>query len=77
MYVLPQTQGQGVGKLLINHVVQLAKQSSHRVLSLEVNRNNPAIEFYERLGFKKVREENTPIGEYMMEYFLMEKQLSK
>ena len=78
LYVLPETQGQGVGKLLINEVAKLAKQSDNDVLSLNVNRNNPAIQFYEKFGFNKLREENEPIGGgYMMEDFVMEKQLSK
>lgn len=78
LYVLPETQGQGVGKLLINKMAELAKQSDNDVLSLNVNRDNPAIQFYERFGFNKLREENEPIGGgYMMEYFVMEKQLSK
>ncbi|CAN5712161.1 GNAT family N-acetyltransferase [soil metagenome] len=78
LYVLPETQGQGVGKLLINEVTELAKQNDNDVLLLDVNRNNPAIQFYERFGFNKLREENEPIGGgYMMEYYVMEKQLSK
>jgi len=78
LYVLPETQGQGVGKLLINEVTKLAKQSDNDVLSLNVNRNNPAIQFYERFGFNKLREGNELIGGgYRMEYYLMEKQISK
>jgi ribosomal protein S18 acetylase RimI-like enzyme len=77
LYVLPDTQGQGIGKLLINRVAELAKQSGNDVLSLNVNRHNPSIQFYERFGFSKVQEENIPIGNgFFMEDFIMEKQLS-
>ncbi|MGQ7854116.1 GNAT family N-acetyltransferase [Pedobacter sp. WC2501] len=76
LYVLPETQGQGIGKLLTNEITELAKQGANNVLSLNVNRNNPSIQFYEKFGFNKIREGNEPIGSgYMMEYYVMEKQL--
>jgi hypothetical protein len=38
---------------------------------LNVNRFNPARGFYERSGFKILREEDIPIGEYWMNDFVM------
>jgi len=77
IYILPEAQGKGLGKLLINTVADIAKQNQNEVLSLNVNRNNPAIYFYEKLGFTKVAEEDIPIGQgYLMEDFVMEKDLA-
>jgi len=73
---LPETQGQGVGKLLISEITEIATKTGNEVLSLDVNRNNSSINFYQKIGFSKIREGNEPIGEgYIMEYYLMEKQL--
>jgi len=77
IYILPEAQGKGVGKLLINRVAEIAVQNQNEVLSLNVNRNNPAINFYEKLGFTKVAEEDIPIGQgFLMEDFVMEKRLA-
>jgi ribosomal protein S18 acetylase RimI-like enzyme len=38
---------------------------------LNVNRNNEAKEFYKKLGFKIIREEDIPIGQYWMNDYVM------
>ena len=76
IYILPEAQGKGLGKFFINRVAQIAQQNRNAVLSLNVNRNNPAINFYEKIGFIKVAEENIPIGKgFYMEDFVMDKSL--
>jgi ribosomal protein S18 acetylase RimI-like enzyme len=76
LYLLPASQGKGVGRQLISHVAKLAKQHGNDRLSLNVNRNNKAIQFYERLDFLVVSQENIDIGNgYLMEDFVMEKPL--
>jgi diamine N-acetyltransferase len=76
LYVLPQAQGKGSGKMLLNAVISEALQISHHTLSLNVNKYNPAVEFYKQLNFKIVREEVIPIGKgYVMDDFVMEKKL--
>ena len=42
---------------------------------LNVNRHNPALAFYERLGFQQHREEDIPIGPYWMNDYVMRKEL--
>ena len=41
-------------------------------MELNVNRNNPALGFYEHMGMKKVREGDFPIGNgyYMNDYIM-------
>ena len=76
IYVLPNTQGKGIGKLLIDEVLKIAKQKKQSSLTLNVNRDNRAIRFYKHLDFKIVGEENIPIGNgFLMEDYIMEKAL--
>jgi diamine N-acetyltransferase len=76
LYVHQSTQGQGIGKQLIDHIIaQLQSQSVH-TLRLNVNRYNKARFFYEKLGFVIMKEEDVDIGSgyYMIDY-VMEKSL--
>jgi diamine N-acetyltransferase len=76
LYLLPQTQGRGIGQLLIEEVAQRALQASNTALSLNVNRQNRAVQFYERMGFSVVDEENINIGNgYLMQDYVMQKPL--
>jgi diamine N-acetyltransferase len=75
IYVLPNNQGKGYGKLLIDSVKkQLASQNAS-ALDLNVNRYNPAQDFYKKLGFKVIREEDVPIGQYFMNDYVMRLEL--
>jgi ribosomal protein S18 acetylase RimI-like enzyme len=76
IYILPETQGKGVGKILIDFVESTAKENNSTALSLNVNRFNKALHFYEKTGFKITAEENIEIGNgYLMEDYAMEKQI--
>lgn len=76
LYVLPNTHGKGIGKALINRIKELAVEKSNTVLTLNVNRYNAAVNFYQHLGFRIVGEENISIGEgFLMEDYIMEKAL--
>jgi GNAT superfamily N-acetyltransferase len=72
IYALPEQQGKGIGKLLINHVIERVKEKGATVLLLNVNRYNKAKQFYEHLGFKVISEEDIDIGEgYFMNDYVM------
>ncbi|HEY9044959.1 MAG TPA: GNAT family N-acetyltransferase [Ohtaekwangia sp.] len=73
LYVLPNNQGKGYGRLLIDEVTNRIKQHNGYTLELNVKRDNPAITFYEKMGFTKLREEDIPIGPYWMKDFVMRK----
>jgi ribosomal protein S18 acetylase RimI-like enzyme len=76
IYVLPETQGKGIGRLLIDEIqIQALKHGAEKI-SLNVNRFNNAKHFYEKLGFEVTAEEDIEIGNgYLMEDYIMEKQL--
>jgi ribosomal protein S18 acetylase RimI-like enzyme len=76
IYILPQTQGKGIGKLLIDTIGNLAKKNQSIALSLNVNRSNNALIFYKKIGFEIVGEEDIELEHgYLMEDYIMEKQL--
>ncbi|WP_298152611.1 GNAT family N-acetyltransferase [Flavobacterium sp.] len=76
IYMLPESQGKGIGKLLIDKAAQLAEENQSEKLSLNVNRFNPAKGFYEKLGFENVGSEDVAIGNgYLMEDYMMEKKI--
>ncbi|HLF51813.1 GNAT family N-acetyltransferase [Flavobacterium sp.] len=76
IYILPQTQGKGIGKLLLDTIEALAKEKHSETLSLNVNKFNKALTFYQKLGFKIVLEEDIELDHgYLMEDYVMEKQL--
>ncbi|QMW06525.1 GNAT family N-acetyltransferase [Spirosoma foliorum] len=77
IYLLPASQGKGVGRLLIDQVGHIATAHHNTHLGLNVNRYNKAIQFYERMGFSVVGTEDIDIGDgFLMEDFVMEKPLN-
>ena len=76
LYVLPSLQGKGVGRLLIDYIIDELKEEKATALRLNVNRLNAARHFYEKLGFKVIKEEVNDIGQgYVMDDYVMEKKL--
>lgn len=76
IYLLPEAQGKGVGKLLVDAVANYAKENDSTVISLNVNRFNKALTFYQKIGFEIVGEEDIELEHgYLMEDYKMEKQL--
>ena len=76
LYVLPGLQQKGVGKFLLNYIFDTISTEGATMLELNVNRHNPALQFYTKLGFIISREEDIDIGEgYFMNDFVMERKL--
>ncbi|MDR3272087.1 MAG: GNAT family N-acetyltransferase [Flavobacteriaceae bacterium] len=76
IYILPDYQGKSLGKRLINEVSKIAENDGDNALILNVNRENNAFHFYEKTGFKVVKEENIDIGNgFFMNDFVMEKEI--
>lgn len=78
VYLLPETQGKGYGKALLQEVEKIARNAGQERLRLDVNYQNNAIGFYEYLGMQKIDRYNTDIGNgYLMEDWIMEKELNQ
>jgi len=76
LYVHPKTQGKGIGKALIDFIIEQLPAGQATVLRLNVNRYNKARNFYEKLGFDVVGEEDVDIGhQYYMNDYIMERKL--
>lgn len=74
LYILPQQQGKGIGQQFIALAEERAKELGQEMLTLNVNRYNKALHFYENLGFTNVRAEDIDIGRgYLMEDYVLEK----
>lgn len=77
LYVLPEQQGQGIGRALIEHVVSHARAARCRFVTLNVNRNNVhAVRMYEHCGFVIRERGDFRIGNgFVMEDFVMAREL--
>ena len=74
LYILPNQQGKGIGQQFIALAEERAKELQQEILTLNVNRYNKALHFYEKLGFSNIRSEDIDIGQgYLMEDYVMEK----
>ena len=50
--VLPGYRGQGIGTMLIRHLFELLCKRGYRRTSLSVQKDNPAVRLYKRLGYE-------------------------
>ena len=76
IYLLPKTQGKGIGRLLIDEIAARAKILHQAALSLNVNRHNKAQYFYEKLGFTIEEEVDIELDHgYLMEDYIMRRRI--
>lgn len=78
IYILPEAQGKGIGKNLLQKVAQIALKNGDTHLFLNVNKNNQsAIDFYSKLGFHEDFHEIIDIGNgFVMDDLVMEKEIA-
>jgi diamine N-acetyltransferase len=75
LYIIPEGQGKGIGKILIKKAFDYAKEHSNGeecAVELNVNRHNKALEFYQKMGMKIHSQGDFDIGNgyYMNDYIL-------
>ena len=76
LYILPDTQGSGLGKTFMDHIEKEARKHKSTKLHLNVNKQNSAFGFYQKQGFVTDYEEVIDIGNgFVMDDFVMIKQL--
>jgi len=74
LYLLPDMQGKGHGKRMLDYAQTWAREQGASYLLLNVNKyNRGAIAFYEKVGFHISKEEDIDIGSgYWMNDYQME-----
>jgi GNAT superfamily N-acetyltransferase len=73
IYILSTQQGKGTGKFIINYIIDEIKTQGAKALQLQVNRENKAKDFYEKLGFKIIKTADFDIGNgFFMKDYVME-----
>lgn len=62
LYVLPDFQGQGIGRALLTSVIEATRDAVDQVVLAYLDGNASAREFYERMGFIETHRENGQLG---------------
>lgn len=57
--VLPEFRGCGIGTKLMGKLFNVLRENGYKQTSLSVNKSNPAVNFYTKLGYKLLPTENT------------------
>lgn len=74
VYVAPEARGKGVGRLLLEHVLEHARDRVEQVHLSVTTTNAPAVALYEHLGFKRYGTEPRSLlvnGRYLDEYLMV------
>ncbi len=78
LYLQPSLHGKGWGRKAMVHIAEAIGSLGGTEIELNVNKKNPAIKFYERMGFFKERDEVIDIGNgYVMDDHIMVLKLDK
>jgi len=73
LYVLPEIQGKGIGRQVINYIKDKSVLANNSALFLNVNKFNKTKDFYQKYGFQIIKEEIIDIGNnYIMDDYVME-----
>jgi ribosomal protein S18 acetylase RimI-like enzyme len=73
LYVLPNLHGLGIGKELLLKTQNLADASKCLSMFLQVNKKNPAVQFYQKMGMYVREEAVFDIGNgFIMDDFIMQ-----
>ncbi len=75
-YLGEQSRGKGLGKRMLDKIETIAKHKGCNKIELSVNKENPAVAIYKKLGFICEKPVQFDIGEgYIMDDYWMVKQL--
>ena len=75
LYVKPDTHKQGIGKLLLHEVEKIAQKNKADFLELNVNRKNPAMYFYKKMGFELHEKADIAYGKFCLNDYILRKQI--
>ena len=75
LYVKPEFHKKGIGKLLIDEVIKIAFKNTIPILELNVNRKNPAMYFYKKMGFELYEKTDIAYGKFWLNDYVLRKPL--
>lgn len=76
-YLSASVRGQGISRKMFSWLMDIAKVNGKQKLSLRVNRGNArAISVYQHFDFEIIKKIDTPFGDFSLNDYLMEKQLT-
>lgn len=69
-YLYSTERGKGFGREILRFLMSVALESGVHAIELNVNKENPTIAVYEKMGFRRIRAEKNDIGHgyYMDDY---------
>ncbi len=73
LYISPLAQGKGIGKQLLESIESDMKRQGINTLVLNVNRNNPALYFYQKMGFEIIEMVDIPLDKFWLNDYVMQK----
>lgn len=75
LYILPDTQGKGIGKTLMNEVTKVAQKNNCACIQLNVHRKNTAMYFYKKMGFELYEKTDIAYGPFWLNDYILRKSL--
>ncbi len=75
LYLLPSEQNKGFGRILLMEVEKEVAGLGANYLHLNVNRKNPALSFYEKLGYEIIETVDIPFAEFWLNDYVLAKKI--
>ncbi len=75
LYLLPSEQNKGFGRILLSEVEKEVAGLGANYLHLNVNRKNPALSFYEKLGYEIIETVDIPFAEFWLNDYVLAKKI--
>jgi len=75
LYLLPSEQNKGFGRILLSEVEKEVASLGANYLHLNVNRKNPALSFYEKLGYEIIETVDIPFAEFWLNDYVLAKKI--
>ena len=77
LYLQPEYHGMGIGKRMLDYIIKAVQAMGAKTLELNVNKYNPTLSFYKKLGFSIDSDVVVDIGKgYVMDDYIMKIELS-
>jgi ribosomal protein S18 acetylase RimI-like enzyme len=77
IYIKQDTQGKGIGKLLMNEVIKIAQKNHCPCIQLNVHRKNTAMYFYKKMGFELYEKTDIAYGPYWLNDYILRKSIGR